>query len=144
MFSKQWRAEFRLTLQTQLEFWVAHVKDCVILTKAATLKSFAIVFRTPATCVIKDMPGGTERAVRVQNTINVFHSYFLDISELRLPIFLWYLQSFISLWFILPIATLEGVKSQFMTTIQGPMISFWCKHLRWTNFGKMCKIWPQF
>lgn len=30
----------------------------VILTKAATLKSFAVVFRTPATCVIKDMPAG--------------------------------------------------------------------------------------
>lgn len=33
-------------------------KDCVILTKAAILKSFAIVLRTLATCIIKDMPAG--------------------------------------------------------------------------------------
>lgn len=29
-----------------------------MLTNAATLKSFAIVLRTPATCIIKDMPAG--------------------------------------------------------------------------------------
>lgn len=42
-------------------FRAGNIKNRVILTRTATLKSFAIIFRAAATCLIKDMPGGAGR-----------------------------------------------------------------------------------